>query len=131
MLWGSGDPSRVMVKEVLGDSAAARLGIRVGDQVLRYDGERVFDVNELVYLTRASGSAGSVAVELIRDGKLVRTTAPRGTLGIVLERGFERNLEAPVTMTVFDGPELESMPVERIDDIPVQPAREPANARSR
>ncbi len=89
MLWSAGIPNRVAVNEVVPDSSASRLGIRSGDVVLRYDGERVFEMDELAFLVREPSDRTSADVEILRDGRLVELSAPRGVLGIAIAPRFD------------------------------------------
>ena len=89
MLWSAGIPNRVVVNEVVPDSSASRLGIRSGDVVLRYDGERVFEMDELAFLVREPSESKSADVEILRDGQPVKLSAPRGVLGISIAPRFD------------------------------------------
>jgi membrane-associated protease RseP (regulator of RpoE activity) len=89
MLWSAGIPNRVAVNEVLPDSSASRLGLQRGDIVLRYDGERVFEMDELAFLVREPSQSSSAEVEILRNGELMRLSAPRGVLGISIAPRFD------------------------------------------
>ncbi len=80
-LYAMGRPNRIGVDRVLKTSPAQQSGLREGDSIVAYDGERIFSVQELIaYETR--GKAGeTVTMEVIRDGRRVQIYVPRGPLG--------------------------------------------------
>lgn len=82
MLYTTGHPNRVSVGGVMGGSAAEDVGLRPGDVVVSYDDERIFSPSELRDAT-IGGEAGALTpVEVLRDGRRMRLTVPRGPLGI-------------------------------------------------
>jgi len=85
LLYGSGERNRIVVTDVLGDSAALDAGIEPGDSILAYDGRRVFRGFELKRSTGQGEGGELVAVDLLRDGRRVRTYLPRGPMGVLLE----------------------------------------------
>lgn len=81
-LFASGIPNRLMVGSVIDSSPARKAGFRQGDVILRYAGERVFTTRQINEL-RSSGVRGEpVAVEILRDGRPLQLTIPRGPMGI-------------------------------------------------
>ncbi len=82
MLYTTGHPNRVEVGDIMTGSAAENVGLRPGDQVLSYDGQRVFSPSELRDAT-IEGEVGHLTpVEVLRNGRLTRLMVPRGPLGI-------------------------------------------------
>ena len=81
-LAGSGRPTNVQVMDVLASSAAERAGLRPGDQIVSYAGQRVFEPGELNSLTRQGTPGETVTVEVQRDGQTVQLSVPRGVLGV-------------------------------------------------
>lgn len=77
-----GQPTAVAILTVLQDSAAARGGIREGDRIVSYAGQRVYDGRELMSLLREGTPGESVMVEVERDGGIVQIAVPRGPLGV-------------------------------------------------
>jgi hypothetical protein len=75
-------PTSVAVREVLASSPGERAGLIAGDEVVAYDGKRVFDLRDLNVLTLEGSAGESVAVQVRRDGQLVNLTMPRGPIGI-------------------------------------------------
>lgn len=81
-LYASGRPNRLSVTSVVGTSPAERAGFQAGDIINSYAGERVFATTRLNEL-RSSGERGvPVTVEVIRDGRLVQLSIPRGPMGL-------------------------------------------------
>ena len=80
-LYAMGQPNRIAVQEVLEGSPAQRAGLRPGDLLLSYGGDRLFTLNELVERSRRGGG-DTVAVEVLRDGRRTLVYMPRGPLGI-------------------------------------------------
>ena len=81
-LFASGMPNRLTVGAVIQSSPAQAAGFQRGDVIVRYAGERVFSNDQLVGL-RSSGVRGEpVAVEILRDGRRLQLTMPRGPMGI-------------------------------------------------
>ncbi len=78
-----GRPTSVGIQGVLASSPGERAGIKPGDEVVAYDGKRVFDLRELNTLTLEGTAGESVTVSVRRDGQTVHLTMPRGPLGIV------------------------------------------------
>ena len=72
----------VNVLTVLASSPAERVGLKSGDQIISYGGERVFDARELNALTFQGTAGESVVVEVRRDGQPLQLVLPRGPLGI-------------------------------------------------
>jgi len=81
-LYALGSPNRVAVRSIIDISPASKAGFRIGDVVIRYGGENVYFTHELTEL-RSSGESGApVAVDVLRDGRVVQLTIPRGPMGI-------------------------------------------------
>lgn len=83
-LYSIGRPNRVVVGDVLANGPAQQAGIQVGDSILSYGGERIFEAGSLVDATREGTSGMSTAVEIERDGQRQVVYVPRGPLGINL-----------------------------------------------
>src|SRR5690606_14645023 len=77
-----GRSTGVVVREVLASSPAERVGLRPGDQVLSYGGERVFDQRELNALTLEGRPGEPVVLDVRRDGQTIQLVVPRGPIGI-------------------------------------------------
>ena len=92
-----GVPTAVKVTAVLSRSAAERAGMRRGDEIFSYDGQRVFDVQDLNELALGGTRGEPVVLDLRRNGENLRLVLPRGPIGIrhgsdlrAATPGFER-----------------------------------------
>lgn len=84
-LYASGRNNRVRVAGVLAGSAAERAGLRDGDELISYDGRRIFDAQSVVRAT-GEGEPGSTTELRVRRGdEELRVELPRGPIGIRLE----------------------------------------------
>ena len=84
LLYASGNDNRVQVDRVMQHSAAADVGVELGDIILRYDDERIFDVRTLQQATGEGRARDAVSLDVERAGEHIRLYPPRGPLGIVL-----------------------------------------------
>lgn len=89
-LYASGRPNRVQIQNVLDGSPAAEAGLRAGDQILSYNGQRTFQTNELRTATQQGRSGEMVPVQIIRNGQTLDVYIPRGPLGIQMTGSSER-----------------------------------------
>ena len=67
-----------IVNEVLGDSPADEAGINDGDVIISFDGQKVWDQDDLLDFIEEKKAGESVALELIRDGKSVTVNVELG-----------------------------------------------------
>jgi hypothetical protein len=81
-LTAQGRPTSVNVTGVLASSPAERAGLQQGDEIVAYDGKRVFDVQELNELTLGGTSGESVVVDVRRNGQSLQLVLPRGPIGV-------------------------------------------------
>ena len=86
-LAASGQSTSVGGRNVMSSSPAAVAGLQPGDQIVRYDGERVYSQRDLMVRTWGGDGTGSVVVEVLRDGVPMQVTLPRGPIGIEIGRG--------------------------------------------
>ena len=78
-----GRPTTVGVRDdVLASSPAERSGLLPGDEIVAYDGKRVFDMRELNALTLEGTAGESVIVDVRRSDQNVQLLMPRGPIGI-------------------------------------------------
>ncbi|MFK8016027.1 MAG: PDZ domain-containing protein [Gammaproteobacteria bacterium] len=89
-LYASGRPNRVQVQNVLDNSPAFEAGLRSGDQILSYAGERTFASNELRSATQQGTAGEMIPVQIVRDGQTLDLYVPRGPLGIQMTGTSER-----------------------------------------
>lgn len=81
-LTATGRPTQVPVRSVLPGSSAERAGLRPGDRLVSYAGERVFGMEDLERLTLQGHPGENVVVEIVRDGQPMQLYLSRGPLGI-------------------------------------------------
>lgn len=77
-----GRATSVRVREVLKSSPAEVAGLKPGDEIVAYNGQRVFDMNELTALTFQTRTGTTVPLELIRDGQSIQIYVEAGPVGI-------------------------------------------------
>ncbi len=81
-LYAQGRPNRVVVQSVIETSPAERAGFLPGDVLVSYGGQRIFSNQELTN-SRSTGTVGeNVVVEILRGGRPMRISLPRGPMGI-------------------------------------------------
>ena len=83
-------PTSVAVSAVLDASPGQAAGLQPGDEILRYDGERVFNSFELTHATMQGAPGQSVVVDILRDGAPMQVVVPRGPIGISTGGRFRR-----------------------------------------
>lgn len=81
-LFASGQSNRVAVQSVLSGSAAGNAGMLSGDQVIRYDGERIYNWRDLRTATTQGDLTETVPVQVLRDNRQMEFYVQRGPLGI-------------------------------------------------
>mgnify|MGYP001816386843 CR=1 FL=1 len=81
-LYASGQTNRVAVTSVLESAPAATAGIEPGDQIIRYDNQRIYNWRDLRDATSTGEIGETIAVEVDRDGKIIELYLARGPLGI-------------------------------------------------
>ena len=75
----------VGITSVMASSPGERAGLQAGDEIVGYDGERVFSTSELIQQTMAGGD-GDVVVDVMRDGSAMQIVLPRGPIGVEIGR---------------------------------------------
>jgi len=81
-LRGMGRPTAVDVREVLANSPARAVGVQAGDQILSYNGSRVFEIGELSRLAETARPGSTVVLEVERGGQRLQFYIEAGPLGI-------------------------------------------------
>lgn len=84
-LEANGRPTSVGVSNVMASSPAEQAGLQSGDEIVGYDGDRVFSSFELMQLTMAGGD-GNVVVYVVRNGSPMQIVVPRGPIGVEIGR---------------------------------------------
>lgn len=72
----------ITVSSVIESSPAQTAGLQAGDQIVRYDGERVFSMTDLTRQTMDGVAGQNVVVDIVRDGTPMQVVLPRGPVGI-------------------------------------------------
>lgn len=86
----NGWPTSASIGVVISGSPGENAGLKAGDKVLSYAGERVFNLNEINQLTIQGQVGESVLIEVDRNGESVQLSIPRGPIGINSGRRFSR-----------------------------------------
>ena len=81
-LEAQGQPTAVAITQVLDGSPGGSAGLLPGDEIVNYNGERVFSVADLRNLTMQGNRGEEVVIEINRDGTRMQLTVPRGPVGI-------------------------------------------------
>ena len=72
----------ITVSSVIDSSPAQSAGLQAGDEIVRYDGERVFSMTDLTRQTMDGTAGQNVVVDIMRDGMPMQIVMPRGPVGI-------------------------------------------------
>lgn len=91
-LRAQGQPTAIQVTQVLDSSPGSQAGLQPGDQIVSYNGERVFNVNDLRELTLQGRAGENVILEIERDGVPMQLNLPRGPVGITGSGASIRNM---------------------------------------
>jgi membrane-associated protease RseP (regulator of RpoE activity) len=81
-LEANGRPTNVEISSVIGSSPAQSAGLKPGDEIVRYDGERVFSMTDINLASMQGEPGQSVVIDLVRDGVPMQVVMPRGPLGV-------------------------------------------------
>lgn len=93
-----------LIERVYHDTAADEAGLKKGDVIVEFDGERVFDDSDLGDMIRDHDSGDEVTIEIIRDGK--RKTL-QATLGSQEDRTFSGVLSG-LGQGIFSDPDSDA-----------------------
>lgn len=72
----------VTISSVIESSPAQSAGLQPGDEIVRYDGERVFNMTDLTRQTMDGAAGQNVIVDIMRNGQPMQIVMPRGPVGI-------------------------------------------------
>jgi len=81
-LSASGRPTTIGIGSVIPNSPAQEAGLQPGDQIVRYDGERVFSMMDMAGRIMQNEAEGNVVVDIERNGIPMQLVIPRGPLGV-------------------------------------------------
>lgn len=86
-LQANGRSTSVAVGAVLESSPGQRAGLQPGDEIVTYDGQRVFSYGDLSEQTMNTQAGQSVVIDIVRDGVPMQVVVDSGPIGIS-NRGF-------------------------------------------
>ncbi len=72
----------ISISSVIDSSPAQAAGLQPGDEIVRYDGERVFSMTDLTQQAIDGVPGQNIAVDIVRDGVPMQVVMPRGPIGI-------------------------------------------------
>lgn len=81
-LEANGRSTSVMVASVIESSPGQRAGLQAGDEIVSYNGTRVFNTWELNQQTIQGEPGQTVVVDIMRDGMPMQVVLPRGPIGV-------------------------------------------------
>lgn len=81
-LAANGNPLHVSIGTVLDSSPAQVAGLRPGDQIVNYGGERIYSMRDLTEQTMQGVPDENVVIDFVRDGVPMQVVLPRGPVGI-------------------------------------------------
>jgi hypothetical protein len=85
-LQANGRSTAVTISSVMQTSPAQNAGLKPGDDIVAYGGERVFSTSDLNAQTMQGAPGESVLVDIERDGVPMQIVLPRGPIGITSGR---------------------------------------------
>lgn len=80
-LESQGQPTAIRITQVMSGSPGSSIGLQAGDELVTYNGQRVFDVMDLRNQTMQGEPGEDVVIEVDRDGMRLQLTVPRGPIG--------------------------------------------------
>ncbi len=81
-LEAQGQPTTIGINQVYAGSPGSEAGLRPGDRLVSYDGERVYSISDLRREAMQGTSGENVVIEVERDGMRMQLSVPRGPIGI-------------------------------------------------
>ena len=72
----------VLIGNVIESSPGHRAGLQAGDQIVAYDGTRVFNTWDLNRQTMQGEPGQSIVVDIVRDDMPMQVVLPRGPIGV-------------------------------------------------
>ncbi len=81
-LVAQGQRTHVQVASVLDGAPGGKAGLRPGDEIISYNGERTFSMMDLRELTMGGEAGENTIIEIDRDGVRMQLSIPRGPIGM-------------------------------------------------
>jgi len=117
-------PGGVVIEDVSEDSPASRAGMKKGDIVVEFDGERVRGVRQFTRLVQETTAGRKIQVSLLRDGQRVAVTVePRDRDGFNV---FSSGDDVRVLRDFGRSFEFAMPPARPVRPIPPEPPAPPA-----
>jgi serine protease Do len=101
------DQGGVLVSEVSDNTPAGRAGIKGGDVILEFNGEKVKDVESFRFLVAATEVGKTVSIKLVRDGKEKTLAIKVGELPdetVAVNDGSDRESELGLKVVAIGDP---------------------------
>ncbi len=89
-LYALGLSNRVALQSIIPQGEAALAGLRVGDIITAYAGDRVFRSSELQQATSAGERGEMVPIQVLRGEDILQFYLPRGPLGVTISGELEK-----------------------------------------
>ena len=90
MLYALGRTNRVVVRDIMQNSAAEQYDLRANDRIIEYNGQRVFTSQELNTLVTQGTAGAQVLLRVQRDEQQLELYLPQGPIGIRLATSREQ-----------------------------------------
>lgn len=81
-LVAQGQRTNVQIASVLDGAPGSKAGLRPGDEIISYNGERTFSMMDLRELAMGGDAGESAIIEIDRDGVRMQLSIPRGPIGM-------------------------------------------------
>lgn len=84
----------VMIRDVAGDSPAAKAGLKVYDIPIRYNDQNIFSAHQLTHLVRADSPNKTVTLRVIRDGTAQDIPVTLGKVDVAAESALRSPMDS-------------------------------------
>jgi len=91
-------PTGALVAKVVPDSAAAQAGVKVGDVILKFNGNPVLDAGQLSARVGVAAPGDKASLEIWRDGKAISLTAIIGNATKAVSADESPDASAPARL---------------------------------
>ena len=81
LLYATNRKNRVILQHIMHNSPAEQYGLQEGDNIISYNGQRIFTNGELHTATTEGQTGTTVLVEVERDGQRLNLSLPSGPIG--------------------------------------------------
>ena len=81
LLYATNRKNRVILQHIMHNSPAEQYGLQEGDNIISYNGQRIFTSGELLTATTEGQTGTTVLVEVERDGQRLNLSLPSGPIG--------------------------------------------------